>query len=1108
MAKNNKTESLGLNETTSTVGIVEDLPEAQEQVKRFLETTVKRDDQRRIEQYAEKFGLSEPDDPDDVLGSFQKTIINSGMFQIAGGVSDAARNTLQSLGDLIDLGLPGTGKSVSGVLEKIPDIPESDENSNEILRSAAQYATNFIPLMRGLRIASAIPKMGKTVQSATAGMLTAFSALDVDTPKFGEMIESLHPKLKLPLLDFLKSNPDDSNAEKRFKNSIDDALAFGALGGTFFTIAKFVRGAKFIGRKLNETITKPKVEVPTVSTAAPKGEKVSKATTKKTSTKKLVQVTGDTKKKLKDFLEMKGEDAELVTGELNINFENWKVKGDMTDSLNKVAAVYEKEIRATGRGTKITQEEMIAIRDLSGIGMKQLLETTGKDPLSMQQVKSFIAHIYHINVQMDDAIKLWKAGDKSALDTVEKRFAQLGELVPRFKGGKTATAQSLKSADTIVREFDGGLSIVKDAINKVEEIPLGLTGEELVNSLNMIPTVKGRSIFARAITTGVGMAMEAFIAGLVSGTKTVFGVNTIGNLNMLMFGIAERGFASGTSKIFGAGKNGIAPQEVQYLLYGMINSIDEALQVAGKTLRTGIQASEFSKIDFPRQITSERVDLSFIKNENIQNVFKGGIDALGEFIRLPFRLLGTTDDFFKVINTRGHLWALGARRANSLGLSPDSNEWMSVVKEIIDNPTKALSDQANDFGHIQTLTNTLNKSGSGIIEGFGASVNEFSNNFALAKIVVPFVKIATNITKFSLERTPFAALMKDTQAAIGRGGADAQMAYAKGAIGSMVLALGYVLAEVGVITGTFPTSSVNQRKLKRESGVDQNSFIVGGKSYPYRRIDPSGLLFGMGADISELARTFDIDSLSKLWAVASTVIGENVLNKTYLVGIADIVDAMMGRRSATKVFQRFASTTIPFSSLVREGERFFDPTIGETNPNLPSMWDKFINGFMVGKPGENRYLMPKRGFWGDVLKRERYFDTKNLKNDPALDALIENEVSISFHPDRAISGRKKKFFASPKASDGIVLEDPEYDRLIELFGKVEIGGLVAREAILQLIELPFYKNASVFDKKRLLESTIRQYRTLAEKVMLDEDERSGGHLNEIIRLKKLLERTE
>ena len=123
------------------------------------------------------------------------------------------------VGDLIDLGLPGTGKSVSGVLEKIPDNPESDENSNEILRSAAQYATNFIPLMRGLRIASAIPKMGKTVQSATAGMLTAFSALDVDTPKFGEMIESLHPKLKLPLLDFLKSNPDDSNAEKRFKNS-------------------------------------------------------------------------------------------------------------------------------------------------------------------------------------------------------------------------------------------------------------------------------------------------------------------------------------------------------------------------------------------------------------------------------------------------------------------------------------------------------------------------------------------------------------------------------------------------------------------------------------------------------------------------------------------------------------------------------------------------------------------------------------------------------------------------------------------------------------------------------------------------------------------------
>ena len=265
------------------------------------------------------------------------------------------------------------------------------------------------------------------------------------------------------------------------------------------------------------------------------------------------------------------------------------------------------------------------------------------------------------------------------------------------------------------------------------------------------------------------------------------------------------------------------------------------------------------------------------------------------------------------------------------------------------------------------------------------------------------------------------------------------------------------------------------------------------------------MTIGMSADFVELFETLGVDDLSKIATVISAMIGENVLNKTYLVGISDVVDVILGRRKPAKVLQRFASTLIPFSSAIRETERAFDPRIGQTNPNLDSSWKIFINGFMSGKPGENRYLMPKRGFFGDVLERGRYFDIKNIKDDKALNALIDNKVEVSFQPDRAISGRVPGRLRTPSAKDGIILEDPNYDRMIELFGKVEIGGLVVREAIEQFIETKQFKDAPKNMRAKILESIVRTYRDVAELKMLDEDEENGGSLKQRIRLKKIAE---
>jgi hypothetical protein len=656
----------------------------------------------------------------------------------------------------------------------------------------------------------------------------------------------------------------------------------------------------------------------------------------------------------------------------------------------------------------------------------------------------------------------------------------------------------------MLREFkldpDLNLKLVRQVGDTLQEVPVGANIEQLVEALSTLPkTLKAKSMFARIMSTGADMFREAWIAGMVSGTKTLIAVNPLGNLNLLMFGLQERALARGISMIFSGGKKGIAPHETQYLAYGMINSVREAVEIAGKTLKSGIQDPQFSKFAIPKAMSSENVNLSFIKNENAQNYLKWGIDALGWTIRTPFNVLGAVDDFFKVLNTRGHLYSLGARKAFKNGFAPESNDFIRTVQEVVNNPTPALKKEAMDFGHYQTFTNELNKD-RGFIEASGAFITEFANEHLLAKIIAPFSRIATNITKYTLERTPMAFAMHDFQVAMKAGGTQKQLAFAKIALGSMYGSLFAYMAHSGLISGNYPTGSLTQSRLKTEAGFPKNSLNVDGKAHPFRRVDIIGSHLAAAADIVEMSETLDIDSLGELATGLSVMISDNVLSKSYLTGVGDVMEVLLGKKNANTVFQRFAGTLFPFSSALKEVARAIDPTERIINPKA-GIWESFRDGFIKGKPHlKDLYLLPKRGFFGEVIKRERYFDTMNQKDNPALAALIENEVKVAYKPSRVIAGNAQGRLKPPSPEDGIELSNEQYDKLRENFGRIEIGGLIVREAIEQVIQQPLFKAALKSQKAQILESIIHTFRSAAEEKLLQDDE----ELRELINLKLVM----
>ena len=1308
--------------------------------------------------------LIESDEPKDQKKGIL-TSINDSLAEIPeqmqGGAQIAIKNSIQAISDVIDLvgDLSGTDFKINEKVEKFleqfnevdvsakgavkaaqtgkaPVIPKAETKAGEIAKTAAQYAIGFFPAMRVVKGVSAVPKIGKFLQTAFAGGLAAFAALDPDTPKFTELFEALHPKLKVPFASYLRGEQDDSNVEKRFKNSIDDAIGFGALGSLFFGIGKILKNAGAIGRKIggikketkitnakdvaNEISKKIEVEesvikaaserrvVKEVATQKPsvpleqlkktnpefinnilkedgtvtifrnvgkdktrtlrsgdfvttnkdaakrfdiqgtiikqnvpienlriatgakarnnemffvprevppknserrllalaefKGKEALIAQIKKTDPKHLTKREVDfvienkdkfdekilkrieviepvkerrlrqrrgkeqvgtletaqfmkqgklnaqitiqdlkntqkkfnahaaakegnftksgklisqaakgeplpkgfdpvSKKQFKDLQGISEKDVALTDIELNIKTDNFHVEADIQTSYNKVATLFKDDVKAAKGDIPLTREKIKVLAEEHGLSVKDIVEMNAGQPIFPHQIKSFKFHIAQSLEKIDKLTKAFQGGDKSVSTELRKEIALAGHLIPKFESIGTTSSNML-------REFkldpDLNLKLIKQVGNTLEELPVGANMEQLVEALSTLPkTLKAKNIFTRTMSTGSDMFREAWIAGMVAGTKTLLAVNPLGNLNLLMFGFQERAIARGISMVFTGGKKGVAPHEAQYLAYGMINSVREAAEVAGKTLKSGIQDPQFSKFAIPKALSSENVNLSSIKNEVAQNYLKKGIDALGWTIRTPFNVLGATDDFFKVLNTRGHLYSLGARKAFKNGLTPESDDFIKAVAEVVNNPTPALKKEAIDFGHYQTFTNELNKD-RGFIEAAGAQITEFANEHLLAKIIAPFSRIATNITKYTLEHTPMAFLMHDFNMSMKAGGSQKQLAFAKIALGSMYGGLFAYLASAGLISGNYPTGSLTQSRLKTEAGFPKNAFNIGGKAHPFRRVDVIGSHMAAAADIVEMSETLDNDSLGELATGLSVMISDNILSKSYLTGVADVMEVLLGKKNASTVLQRFAGTLFPFSSAVRELARAIDPTEREINPNA-GIWESFRDGFIKGKPFlKDLYLLPKRGFFGEVIKRERYFDTMNQQDNPALNALIEFEAKVAFKPSRFIAGSKQARLRPPTSADGIELSNEQYDKLRENFGIIEIGGLVVREAIEQIITQPVFKNASKAQKAGILESIVHTYRSVAEeKLKQDDDE-----LDELINLKLLLKAQE
>ena len=556
----------------------------------------------------------------------------------------------------------------------------------------------------------------------------------------------------------------------------------------------------------------------------------------------------------------------------------------------------------------------------------------------------------------------------------------------------------------------------------------------------------------------------------------------------------------------------------------------EASKFAGKAFKQGDnlldpQARAFS--DRPQgAITGERIaEGKFGKYVNERGIrSKESINAFGNFIRIPSRLLLTTDEFFKQLSYRraARLKAAvevvqqgvkdpkaiarhvhdkvegiiteGGRVASEAGLAREADALASkqglkgvkkddfIRKYIEDNfnpESSALIQYAMDEAQYLTFTRELQD------KTLGKVLQEATNKLPALRLVLPFVRTPTNILKFAFERTPgvFTPLMKEQRDRlindIFKSNDPVLRSQAMGKLATSTIVAGTIIDTIynnrEYITGGGP-SDPRQKESLMATGWRPYSIKIGDTYYSYQRLDPVATLIGVGADIVELGvkeeKAFDESSVEHGTKALMIALTRNVTNKSYLAGIQMWTDALSDPdRYMARFGRNFLSSFVP--NVMAQMADYDTQAYKEV---------RSVQDALLRKVGARGSLDSKRNLLGEEYKVEQWMGTgfinpvamSPIKNDPVL-----TEMSELNHAFRQ---------ASPNLGGQIDLLEYEnekgqsaHDRRLELLQTVRIKGRTLRKSLERLIKSSAYQRLEKQSEPGLPSPRIKEITSLLTK---------------------------
>ena len=492
------------------------------------------------------------------------------------------------------------------------------------------------------------------------------------------------------------------------------------------------------------------------------------------------------------------------------------------------------------------------------------------------------------------------------------------------------------------------------------------------------PKARARAIKAAIKPTFTDMLVEYWYNSILSGPATHI-VNVLSNTLTILNQLPEFAFAAalgGAKKLtgiqWGAGRDRVLGTEVGQRAVGMVSGAVEGARAFADTLATGNISDGVSKIEVAQQRAIPGV--------------------AGTIIRTPGRFLAAEDEFFKATARRMQINGLATRIAHQAGLRGEAA--VARAAELSANPTKEMMEEANNYARYITFQDPMGPIGRGVMQVTSA--------VPILKLVVPFVRTPINLMKQTVERSPFAFVLKSWREDVKAGGARADLALAKAAVGTgygLAIALA---AQQGNITGAAPTDRA-EREALLATGWQPFSLKIGDNYYSYRRLDPLGTLVGIAATMGQ-PHLFagEREGAEKRFVVGFLAM---LSDKTFMSGISDLVAAVddpSGRRAEAYINRLMGSVLVPVA--VSQTAKALDPT-SRVAENIPDVVRSRVPGMSQDLPA--RY---------DVLGRESRTSpggfeafspvTRSpVRDDPVANMILDSGVRIT-PPNRTIKGTR------------------------------------------------------------------------------------------------------
>ena len=561
-------------------------------------------------------------------------------------------------------------------------------------------------------------------------------------------------------------------------------------------------------------------------------------------------------------------------------------------ALKWAMANLDSKVEAQRRGTRSWDTTMQAaadkVRAEYGISIDTLVGMKAGTTANAEQLATYGMLVAKATQDLEAALKQFKATNSN--EDMARAFAareRLAAMMTPFLGAKTEAGRALNILRANAKNFRSAAQIV-DSMPENDAAALRRMADRIEHTGSLDQVIG--TVQEDYTPDWLDKLLEWRVSmGLLSGVTT-HQVNIISNALFNAMDLVAQGAPVLVGKADPRAYHARVAATWHGALVGMSNAV-----TAFKT-------------ETPVLTAGTKVDATHMR------AIKG---KLGKFARIPVRLLMAEDEFFKSVAYHQHLADLAMSEAIRTNPADPVAAFNRLMGSPVDLINSGIADKARGYADKMTFQTKLGPGLSGLVHGMSRGPGR------LWRLVIPFVRTPYNIIKSAFEFTPLAYAQQDVRKAISNGGRDEAVAYARMGIGTAIMGSAIAMAAQGLVTGAGPDDE-NERRLWLAQGRLPYAVRVGDKWVQYNRFDPMGTIFGVAADMYDLAGYMSEGDIAKLGSAMVTSIALNITDKTFLQGVTDFSEAVSKPdRFMARYVNGIAATAVP--NIAAQTARWMDP---------------------------------------------------------------------------------------------------------------------------------------------------------------------------------------